>query len=164
MVARKYMSWFFRGKEKRLNINPQWYFSYRQLWGKTFPFCILQELCASTPFRVCLFVAWFLWMSISPPDSSRPFTRPRDINYKEEWMLSSCCSSFLTRVVALIAWESRGLEAVLGTINAGPREAREESWAFVLDPSSLQITDWWASVAPRGSLKKTCPLIQPQSV
>lgn len=151
LVARKYMSWFFRGEEKRPNINSQWYFSYRQLWGKTFPFCILQELCASTPFRVCLFVAWFLWMSISPPDSSRPFTQPRDINYKEEWMLSSCCYSFLTRVVALIAWESRCPEGSTSHSQCGPQGSLRR--VFVLASSSLQLTDWWGGVAPRGPRK-----------
>lgn len=53
--------------------------------------------------------------------------QPRGINYKEEWMLSSCCYSFLTRVVALIAWEGRCPKPLLLTINEASWDCWEES-------------------------------------
>lgn len=152
MVARKYMSWFFRGKGKKiLNINPEQWFGYRQLWSRPFPFlCILQELWASTPFRVCLCVAWFPWMSISPPDSSGLFLQPRDVNYKEEWMLSGCCSSFLTLLLHRLLGKADTLKAEPLTVRVGvgPREGWEDLWAFVSVSRSLQITESWGSVAP----------------
>lgn len=80
---------------------------------------------------------------------------PRGINYKEEWMLSSCCYSFLTRVVALIAWESR---CPRGSSRRKLRGKLQRSLpAFVLVPTlpSNRSVGKRGHPIPWGILKKT---------